>query len=263
MRHLSYIELPLTEDPRQVFTTDLTIDGTAFHARIELRHLSAPDQWVISIWDNASSELLVNQIPLISSGANLVNDLLLPFRYLRNGAGIGSLFVLRNTDDTSFQNLCQTHPSSAPSPSPPMASRCPYPAASVSGDRILATGDHQMSSLRGQSFLGRAADSVTSALSAVHSRPMLTPFGLMVIPPEGLPEAVRVTEKDLLDTPAFVSGGSLMILSAMVVGWRPGQTVDVSYKNIHARGIIIARGVDADTASGPWKSELLVEVLKP
>ena len=98
MRQLSYIELPLTEDPRQVFTVDLTIDGAAFHARVEVRYLSAPDQWVISIWDNASSELLVNQIPLICSYGEL-NDLLLPFRYLRGGAGMGSLFVLRNTDE--------------------------------------------------------------------------------------------------------------------------------------------------------------------
>ena len=107
MRLLSYIELPLTEDPRQVFTTDLTIDGVAFHARIELRYLSAPDQWVISIWDNASSELLVNQIPLICSGGDLLNDLLVPFRHLRDGAGIGSLFVLRNTDDESAANLAK------------------------------------------------------------------------------------------------------------------------------------------------------------
>ena len=103
MRPLSYIELPLTENPRQVFTTDLSIDGTAFHARIELRYLSAMDQWVISIWDNASSELLVNQIPLICS-YEMLNDLLVPFRYLRDGAGIGSLFVLRNTDDESITN---------------------------------------------------------------------------------------------------------------------------------------------------------------
>ena len=104
MRNLSYIELPLTEDPRQVFTTDLTIDGTAFHARIELRYLSAPDQWVISIWDHAASELLVNQIPLICSGADLLNDLLVPFRQLRDGSGMGSLFVLRNTDNESAAN---------------------------------------------------------------------------------------------------------------------------------------------------------------
>lgn len=103
MRQLSYIELPLTEDPRQVFTTDLTIDGAAFHARIELRYLSAPDQWVISIWDNASAELLVNPIPLICSHG-MVNDLLVPFQYVRDGAGLGSLFVLRNTDDESIVN---------------------------------------------------------------------------------------------------------------------------------------------------------------
>ncbi len=100
MRPLSYIELPLAEDPRQVFTTDLTIDGAAFHARIEIRYLSAPDQWVISIWDNASSELLVNQIPLICSYGEL-NDLLLPYRYIRDGAGLGSLFVIRNKDESS------------------------------------------------------------------------------------------------------------------------------------------------------------------
>ena len=98
MHQLSYIELPLTEDPRQVFTVDLSIDGEAFHARVEVRYLSAPDQWVISIWDHASSEQLVNQIPLICSYGEL-NDLLLPFRHLRGGAGMGSLFVLRNADE--------------------------------------------------------------------------------------------------------------------------------------------------------------------
>ena len=98
MRQLSYIDLPLTEDPRQVFTVDLTIDGTAFHARVEIRYLSVTDRWVISIWDNASSELLVNQIPLVCS-YGMLNDLLVPFRHLRNGTGIGSLFVLRNMDE--------------------------------------------------------------------------------------------------------------------------------------------------------------------
>ena len=58
MRTLSYTELPRTNDPRQVFTVDVTVDSAALHARVELRYLSAPDQWVISIWDNASSVLL-------------------------------------------------------------------------------------------------------------------------------------------------------------------------------------------------------------
>ena len=106
MRSLSYIELPLTNDPRQVFTVDVTIDGAALHARIELRYLSAPDLWVISVWDHAASVLLVNQVPLICSCGEL-NDLFLPFRYIRDGAGIGSLFVLRNTDEPAKGNLTE------------------------------------------------------------------------------------------------------------------------------------------------------------
>ena len=93
-----YYILPMTEDPRQVFTMDLTIDGASFHARVEIRYLPAPDLWVISVWDNSSGELMINQIPLICSHGQ-VNDLLLPFRHLRNGQGMGSLFVIRNTDE--------------------------------------------------------------------------------------------------------------------------------------------------------------------
>ena len=50
-----------------------------------------------AIWDHALGEMLVNQIPLICSYEQL-NDLLLPFRHLRDGTGMGSLFCLRNTD---------------------------------------------------------------------------------------------------------------------------------------------------------------------
>ena len=106
MRTLSYIELPRTNDPRQVFTVDVMIDGAALHARVELRYLSAPDRWVISIWDNASSVLLINQVPLVCSYGEM-NDLLLPFRHLRDGAGLGSLFVLRNTDEPSTADPVQ------------------------------------------------------------------------------------------------------------------------------------------------------------
>ena len=95
-----YYILPLTEDPRQIFTLDMTIDGEPFHARAEIRYLPAPDCWVISIWDNSSGELLVNQIPLVCSYGE-VNDLLRPFRHLREGRGLGSLFVIRDTDEPS------------------------------------------------------------------------------------------------------------------------------------------------------------------
>ena len=60
---MKYCILPLTNDPRQVMTLDLTIDGEGFHARIEVRYLPAPGCWVISVWDEAAGELLINQIP--------------------------------------------------------------------------------------------------------------------------------------------------------------------------------------------------------
>ena len=93
-----YHILPTTEAPRHVFLLDAAPDGGAIHARIEIRYLPAPDQWVISIWNHATGELLINQIPLVCSYGQ-INDLLEPFRYLRQGGGLGSFFVLKHTDE--------------------------------------------------------------------------------------------------------------------------------------------------------------------
>ena len=92
--------LPISSSPWQVFTLDLTLDGVEFHAQVEIRYLPAPDQWFISIWDHSTSELLVNMIPLICSYGE-PNDLLFPFRYLRDGKGMGSLFCLRGSEETT------------------------------------------------------------------------------------------------------------------------------------------------------------------
>ena len=92
--------LPLSLDPWQVFTVNVQIDGTALQAQIEIRYLPAPDQWFISIWDHSNGELLVNMIPLICSYDD-PNDLLVLFRHLRDGKGMGSLFVILDTDEPS------------------------------------------------------------------------------------------------------------------------------------------------------------------
>ena len=89
-------------------TLDVVIDGEEFHAQIEVRYLPAPDQWVVSIWDHSSGELLVNMISLICSYGE-VNDLLLPFRCLRGGKGLGSLICLRGTDEPSTQDPTGTN----------------------------------------------------------------------------------------------------------------------------------------------------------
>ena len=96
-------ELPLTLDPWQVMTLDVELDGVAFHAQVETRYLPAAGQWFLSIWDHSSSELLVNMIPLICSYGE-PNDLLAPFRYLRDGNGLGSLFCLRGTEEPETQD---------------------------------------------------------------------------------------------------------------------------------------------------------------
>ena len=98
--HFLYYILPITEDTRQVFTIDLMIDGISFHARVEVRYLPAPECRVISVWDNSSGEQMISQIPLICSYGQ-INDLFLPFRHLREGRGMGSLFVIRDTDEPS------------------------------------------------------------------------------------------------------------------------------------------------------------------
>ena len=107
---------------------------------------------------------------------------------------------------------------------------------------------------------GRAAEEIASALSMVSARAMLTPSGLMVVPPGGLPVSLVLTEKDLTDEPSF-AGENLMILSAPVSGWRPGQTIRLEHSGIAAEGIISERSVDADTGGGPWACEMIVEFL--
>ena len=81
-------------------TLDLSAGGEPFHAQIELRYLPAPDQWFFSLRDHGTGELLVNMIPLICSRGEM-NDLLEPFRHLREGKGAGCLLCLRGTEEPS------------------------------------------------------------------------------------------------------------------------------------------------------------------
>ena len=81
-------------------TLNVIIDGEPLQAQIEIRYLPAPDQWFFSLRDHATGELLMNMIPLIRSRGE-VNDLLLPFRHLREGKGIGSLICLRAGEETA------------------------------------------------------------------------------------------------------------------------------------------------------------------
>lgn len=100
---MQYSILPLSDDKRHIFLLDTTIDDIVIRAEIEIRYMPAPDQWVISIRDHETGEELVRMIPLICSYVR-INDLLAPYRFLRNGKGLGSLFVLTNTNNPDTQD---------------------------------------------------------------------------------------------------------------------------------------------------------------
>ena len=108
---MNFWVLSLTGDPRQIRNYTLAPDGISLHARVEVRYLPATEGWVLSLWDESSGELLVNQIPLVCSYGPLL-DLFTPFRHLRAGRGIGSCYVLPAVDapdspDPGEKNLKQ------------------------------------------------------------------------------------------------------------------------------------------------------------
>lgn len=111
---------------------------------------------------------------------------------------------------------------------------------------------------RGQAFYGRAAECVNEALSAVPAWAGLSPAGLRVIPREGLPVSLYLSERDLIDVPSFTDGQ--MILRTTVTGWPVGEKVSVKWKNGSAEGLVVERRVDANTMNGKWESTLIIKM---
>ena len=114
--------------------------------------------------------------------------------------------------------------------------------------------------MRGQAFCGRAAECITEALSAVSARCYLVPAGLCIIPTDPLPPTLNLSESDLTDRPAVVDRGRKMILSTTVTGFQPGEEMTLQYKGTTCNGLIMERMTDADTGTGPWRTELLIEL---
>ena len=114
---------------------------------------------------------------------------------------------------------------------------------------ISYTGDDPFFS-RGQTFHGRAADSITSVLTAAGLSDSVcrTPAGLCVRGDVSDP----VTIPELSDPPQQTSAG--IILPVPPAGWSVGQAVQYG----EFSGLIREISVDADNTAGPWKMELFV-----
>ena len=133
-------------------------------------------------------------------------------------------------------------------------------SASGTGIQLLSFpgGDPVFS--RGQAFCGRIPDCLAAVLSAVSARAYLVPAGLCVIPAEPPEATLHLHDKDLTDRPAFAAGGRKMILSTTVTGFQPGEEMTLETEGKTYSGLILERMVEADTALGPWSTQLLIEL---
>jgi len=129
--------------------------------------------------------------------------------------------------------------------------------ASGTGILLLSFPGEDPLITRAQAFFGRAAECVEEALGKVGARCCLVPSGLCVIPKEGLPVSMILTEEDLTDVPSFNCSGD-MVLRTGPVGWTLGKGVEVRYGGTVNRGLILERMINLDTGDGPWRVELVV-----
>ena len=131
--------------------------------------------------------------------------------------------------------------------------------ASGTGIQMLSFPGEDPVVRRGQAFFGRAAECIEEALGKAGDRCCLVPSGMCVIPKEGLPVSMVLTEEDLTDVPSFNCGGD-MVLRTGTVGWTLGKGVEVRYGEAINRGLITERLLSLDTGDGAWRVELVVEL---
>ena len=131
--------------------------------------------------------------------------------------------------------------------------------ASGTGISLLTYTGSDPLAVRGQAFFGRAAESLAVSLSAANARGYLVESGLCVLPEEDPPVSLVISEEDMLTDPEFPNG-DLAVFRLKVAGWQIGKKIEAHWGMKSLKGIILERMVDADNSTGPWYSEILVEV---
>ena len=109
---------------------------------------------------------------------------------------------------------------------------------------------------RGWALSGRAGELIETLLASAGVRGCLTPSGLIAVSPSA-PVQAELSEADLTDQPVRTRGR--LILPTRPAGWPVGRRIRLSFRGRETTGLILRRSVDADTLSGPWNSQLLIE----
>ena len=133
--------------------------------------------------------------------------------------------------------------------------------ASGTGIQLLSFPDVDLVMSRGQAFFGRAAECIEEVLGKVGASCCLVPSGLCVIPKNGLPIIMVLTEEDLTDVPSFNCGGD-MVLRTEPAGWTLGKGIKVICGRTVTKGLITERMLNLDTGEGPWRVELVVRTCR-
>ncbi len=110
---------------------------------------------------------------------------------------------------------------------------------------------------RAQAFFGRAADAISILAETADADAYMGPAGLMLSGRTRRDTTILLSSADLLSEPSPVSG--CVVLTTRMAGWPEGSWVRYIWKGQFGEGRLISRAVDADTSSGVWRSELLIE----
>ena len=122
-------------------------------------------------------------------------------------------------------------------------------AAYVAPDPVLS---------RPQAFFGRTCDALTCLAETADADIFISSAGVCVSGRQVRDPQAVLPEKKLLSEP--VRTGSRLIVNTAMMGWLPGMVIQVKWKGTIQTGRIVSALIQADNVSGPWKSELELEL---
>ena len=113
--------------------------------------------------------------------------------------------------------------------------------------------------LRPQAFFGRAADALSVFAEMADADIFIGPAGVIVSGRNQKTPVTRIQESALLSEPIPV--GKSLILSTIAVGLPLGTVAETEWKGMSYTGRIVSSFIQADNVSGPWKTELELELV--
>ena len=122
-------------------------------------------------------------------------------------------------------------------------------AAYVAPDPVLS---------RPQAFFGRTCDALSMLAETADADIFISSAGVCVSGRQEREPQYTLPESDLLSEPVLT--GNRMILSTSMFGWVPGMVIRTDWKGASRTGRIVSTLIQADNVSGPWKSELELEL---